>query len=406
MFETSIASSRALLPVPPAYWSYSSLKEVGACPRRYALARASYPDLWDRRGYPLLPSTPALFGDVVHGALEVVVRALAEAGVESPQADEATVVLRNLGGLTAVVEEVADAQLTPLEHNPRLDPDRRRRIARELRAQTPDARVQVQAYLSRTVFVASPASRAATKTSSDAKGKGRMRRALGEGSHAEAVLVSDELRLLGRVDLLTISGEAVDIIDYKTGAEAPGHQEQLRLYALLWDEDRQSNPERLAVASLTAAYRDRDVAALVPSSADFQTLRESVSAQIGRADAELQSGGPTPLPRAENCERCAVRHLCAAYWEGTARKLTEVSDGDWFDYEGKIGKQNGQRSWWIADPESGIDQLLLRTTSPTPPFAPGDHVRLLGLRYELDPESSAPVATLTSSPEVFHVVMS
>ncbi|PMC03557.1 hypothetical protein CJ226_12220 [Microbacterium sp. UMB0228] len=91
---------------------------------------------------------------------------------------------------------------------------------------------------------------------------------------------------------------------------------------------------------------------------------------------------------------------------GVTRELTAIGDGEWFDYEGRIGKQNGQRSWWVVDPETGIDQLLLRTTSSTPPFAPGDHVRLLGLRYELDPEAHTPVALLTASSEVFQVVSS
>ena len=53
--DTGIESSAAILPGPPPLWSFSSLREVGACPRRYALARASYPDLWDGRGLPADP---------------------------------------------------------------------------------------------------------------------------------------------------------------------------------------------------------------------------------------------------------------------------------------------------------------------------------------------------------------
>ncbi|MCD1269754.1 hypothetical protein B5M43_013055 [Microbacterium sp. MEC084] len=405
--DTGVASSRALLPSPPNYWSYSSLKEVETCPRRYALVRATYPDLWDSHGYPSLPSTPALFGDVVHGALEVVVKALAEAGVESAHSIEATRVLRELGGLTSVVEEMVTRQLAPLESNPRVGLDRRRRIARELRAQTPDARVQVQTYLSRTVFVPRSSASSSMRDGSGVARRGQpTRRALGKGSHPEVVLVADELRLLGRVDLLTIAGASVDIVDYKTGVEAPGHHEQLRLYALLWDADDQSNPARLATASLTAAYRDRDVDIPVPSSEDLDALRVSLTAQIEHADVELKSGAPTPLPSPANCERCTVRQLCGAYWDEVTRELTTIGEREWFDYEGKIGKQNGQRSWWVVDPETGIQRLLLRTTSPTPPFSPGDHVRLLGLRHELDPEANTPVALLTAASEVFQVVSS
>lgn len=100
VLDTGVVRSRAVLQGPPNYWSYSSLKEIGECPRRYALERASYPDLWVGRGYPSLPTAPALFGNVVHGALEIVVKALTQAGVDSPQTLQATEVLRRLGGLT------------------------------------------------------------------------------------------------------------------------------------------------------------------------------------------------------------------------------------------------------------------------------------------------------------------
>ena len=63
-----------------------------------------YPDLWDGRGYPRVPAFAALFGDVVHGALDTIVRALVAAGCESAQSAEAVTVLRQLGGYTAVIE--------------------------------------------------------------------------------------------------------------------------------------------------------------------------------------------------------------------------------------------------------------------------------------------------------------
>ena len=39
-------------PEPPKFWSFSSLREAKACPRRYALSRATYSEIWDKRGYP------------------------------------------------------------------------------------------------------------------------------------------------------------------------------------------------------------------------------------------------------------------------------------------------------------------------------------------------------------------
>lgn len=396
VLDTGVERSRARLPDPPDYWSYSSLMEVATCPRRYALARASYPDLWDRQGYPSLPTTPALFGNVVHRALEVVVKALTRAGVQSLDSVEAIEVLRGIGGLTAVVEEAASRQLAPLEANPRLDDDRRRRIARELRAQTPEARGQVQMYLSRTAFVPRT-----TGLATPSHGSSSQRKALGNGSHAEVRLLSDELRLLGRVDLLTINCGSVDIVDYKTGAESVGHREQLQLYALLWDRDQVANPARLVTKGLTAVYHDRDVAVLVPSAAELKDLSASLKAETGKADAELASSEPTPIPDEGNCRHCGVRQLCPAYWEKVVPKFAEVQDGTWFDFEGIVGVRHGNHSWWLVSESARAPEFLLRTSPTRQAFVEGDRVRFLGLRRENDPETGSPVASFVGTTEVF-----
>ena len=151
-FETGIESSAAILPGPPPLWSFSSLRDAGACPRRYALARASYPDLWDRRGYPRIPALAVLFGDVVHSALDTIVKALVAADCQSAQSPEAVTVLRQLGGYTAVIERAAEARLASLPGNPRLSDYLRQRIQRGLRGRVADARVQVQAFISNTVI--------------------------------------------------------------------------------------------------------------------------------------------------------------------------------------------------------------------------------------------------------------
>lgn len=401
--DTGVESGRALLPGAPDLWSYSSLKDVRACALRYALTRASYPDLWEGRGYPSLPSTPAIFGDVVHGALEVVLNALTDAGVESPKTEAASQVLRGLGGLTSVVESRIERELAPLESNPRLSKDRRRRIDRELRDQVSQACVQVQTYLSRSSFVPSAPRRAVVQAKSGVVA-GPMRAALSEGSHAEVGLVADDLRLYGRIDLLTISGEAVTIVDYKTGAAAQGHREQLALYALLWMSDQQANPRLLPVTSLTAAYRDVDVSIEVPSVDELDSLAASLGAAVAQADAELVSGAPQATPSVENCGWCAVRHLCSAYWREVAPALEAVEEGAWFDYEGVIGEQNGQRSWWLLEATSRKPALLLRTSNANVPFIEGDHVRFLGLRRDADPEVPLPIASLTVTTESFRVV--
>ena len=90
IYDTGVEHGQAILPGPPAMWSYSSLKEVESCPRRYVLSRADYPDLWDNHGYPRLPNPAAIKGDVVHGSLEIIVKALEDyLGPAAPQPRQA-----------------------------------------------------------------------------------------------------------------------------------------------------------------------------------------------------------------------------------------------------------------------------------------------------------------------------
>lgn len=398
LLETGIVASQAELSPPPALWSYSSLKAVATCPRRYGLERASYPGLWTRVGYPTVPNAPALFGNVVHGSLEAVVKALADAGVESPHTEAATMVFRGLGGLTSVVERATSGQLATLEGNIRLSQDQQRRIARDLEAKIPDARARVQTYLSRTKFVASQRRVSFPTTESERGQKARL--PFSDGSHAEVELIDSELRLRGHVDLLSIDGAQVNIVDYKTGIEADSHVDQLRLYALLWTRDAESNPTGSPVSGLTAAYLDHDVTSSVPTVDELNSLVEQLRSEIAEADREMLGGAPTAKPSDAACRFCWVRQLCPDYWAAVAPSLASVEIGSFFDFEGVVGEQNGRRSWWLLS-ESGRPELLLRSASTNPKFTVGDRVRILGVRRDVDPEVPWPIGSMTASSEVF-----
>src|SRR5690349_13059901 len=131
-FDPGVSDSVAVLPDAPDLWSYSSLKTVETCPRRYVLSRARYPDLWDRSGYPEVPSADALFGDVVHDSLEVIVRALVDHGCTSASGQEAIAVLRELGGYSKVAKAVLTKRLIRLDGNPRLTRGWRERLQDQL----------------------------------------------------------------------------------------------------------------------------------------------------------------------------------------------------------------------------------------------------------------------------------
>jgi len=398
-FITGVEGSDAILPAPPPYWSYSSLKEVEACPRRYVLTRAAYPDLGYERGYPQLPFVPALLGDIVHDTLEVIVTELVAAGCESMKSPEALGVLKKMGGFSAVVEQSVRKKLDGIDQNPRVTAQRRSRLVRELRDAVDDGRARVQEYLSRARF--SP--RQARGKMGEGKFSESKRRVAAVGPNAELTLIDEQLRLTGRVDLIDVNLEGAVILDYKTGAEDPGHIGQLQLYALLWDLDRIVNPTSVPAAALVAAYSNHDVKVDAPSLSELRELEERTRLRIATADSLVAAEAPSANPSVENCGLCPVRHLCAVYWTTVCPDPSTLKDGDWLDFEGVVGEVNGVRSRWMLHPATGKRQILLQTTPNSQALKEGSRVRILGLVRGSNPETSDLTATMAANAEAFQL---
>lgn len=207
----------------------------------------------------------------------------------------------------------------------------------------------------------------------------------------------------GRVDLLTVFSDRVDIIEHKTGAEDPSHLDQLRFYAMLWDQDDVANSARTPLGVLIASYPANEVTIPAPNESELLALVASISARVANADSQVEAEAPVAIT-GEHCRLCSVRSLCGAYWEQVTPDPAAAPGGTWFDYEGIVGQQNGIRSWWMLDRDSGKTELLLRATSIGRPLEPGHRLRLLGLRRDADPELENTVATMTANSEVFTVV--
>ena len=400
VFDTGTAHGRAMLAEPPRMWSYSSLKDVEVCPLRYALARADYPDLWDQHGYPHLPIPAAIRGDVVHGSLEIIVKAFAKAGCTSTRSSDAVAVLRGLNGYSAVAEGVLSAQLARFDGNPRLNDDRREQLKRALLDWVPEAREQIQTYLGRMELqVRAPAAPAACDPDVSER---PLRYPARPGDHPERDLVADALRLRGRIDLLSVGEDEVAITDFKTGVEDPAHHDQLRLYALLWTDDHLVNPDGLAVTGLVAAYPSHDVAVPVPTEGELGDLRTEITMRVGAAENAILHDPPAAHV-GEQCDICSVRGLCSGYWSERAPETSNVRDGDWYDLQGTVVREHGVKSWVVRETQSGKD-VLVRTPTPSFTLSVGSDVRLLGARRTVDPdEEDALVASLTSASEVLEM---
>lgn len=385
-FETDVPGIWGLWPMTPLRWSYSSLRVIEACPSRWMLSRADYPDIWEQRGYPPLPVVAAMFGNVVHGVVERLAKELGAAGVASPGAGDVVTVLGSLGGWRTIVLEAIEGELARLAGNPRVNTERIDRVRDQLVRRAPEAVDQVKVLLGSGAFPS--VNKATTGAGSDpTKERGwKPRTPAGPGAHAELEVIAEALRLTGRIDLLVVDDIEVSITDFKTGLEQDDHDDQVRLYALLWSRDSQVNPAGRLATKLQLAYPAKARAVAAPDDNELQLIEETVTARVQAAESTILRPPPAAVPTAENCQYCSVKHLCDAYWSVLPPAVTDVSADQWFDFEGRILRQNGSKSWFAETLIQPTKEVLLRTAEPDVAFEAGRCVRLLGVRRSQDPD--------------------
>lgn len=403
-FETDVSGIWGYWPSTPQLWSYSSLKDIEACPRRWMLSRADYPDLWSHRGYPAVPVVAAIFGNVVHGVIERVTQEFGDAGITSPTTGAAVGVLRALGGWHGIVLDAIERELSRFDGNPRVSSDRLDRTRDVLVRRAPEAADQVKALLGRGALPAAQRSNS-LEVAETAEARTR-RKPAGRGTHAEHEVTVEDLRLSGRIDLLQIDDVDVTITDFKTGEEDEAHADQLRLYALLWDRDREVNPDRRPVTQLRVAYPSYERAVAVPDERELRDLECGVATRIAAADAVTSKRSPQALPGELTCQYCQVKHLCDSYWNAVPPSVSETSADEWFDLEVRAMRPQGSRSWYVETLREPERQLLVRTAETNVSFPHESRVRLLGVRRTVDPDDTSRLVVSMSATSEWYVVRS
>ena len=367
-------------PSLPTEMTVTTLREVEACPRRWALSAASYPEIWDRPGYPPKIQLPRLAGSVVHLALETVTKQLARAGCRSVHDAGAITVMRELGGYTPIASDCVRRVLEPYEGNPRAAPvlDTARRA---LESQIPELRTRIQSLLCRVQL------RVATGDPEVRDSTLQPRRPLGPGAHTEVTLRAHDLGWVGRADLMTLSESECEIRDFKTGEESDEHPFQLRVYALLWWRDGELNPTARPADSLILSYQSGDVRVEPPTLADLEALERDILDRTGVAKSYVDANPPEARPGIETCRYCSVRHLCDDYWRPeTQRRLAKEAQAieRFGDLELSIEGRHGPSSWDARVEVSRVApvgrRLVLRTTSSETNLHVGDRVRVLDVR--------------------------
>lgn len=403
-FETDVPGIWGLWPATPLLWSYSSLKEIEACPRRWMLSRADYPDVWEGRGYPALPVIPAIFGNVVHGVIERLSKKLGDAGITSLRAGDVVDVLGSLGGWRGIVLNAIERELSKLDSNPRITSERINRVRDQLIRRAPEAADQIKAFLGRGPLPAASVSRESVETvESDTR---TQRYPAGLGSHAEREVTAEALRLTGQIDRLVLTDADVTVTDFKTGLDDDAHAEQVRLYALLWRLDSETNPASRPATKLRVAYPSHERAVEAPDATQLKLLETTTAARIEVADVITQNPPPTASPGKETCRYCHVKHLCDAYWPAVPPPIADVSADEWFDFEGQVLRRNGLRSWYVEPVAEPADEVLVRTVETDVAFPIGKRVRLLGVRRSQDPDTPERLVISMVSTSEWYVVSS
>lgn len=404
-FTSRVVASNGSWPLPPSNLSFSSLREIEQCPRRWMLRRARYPELWGEPGYPDLPRVPALMGEVIHSALETIVAALVTAGCQSSASADAVDILRTLGGYTVIIVAAIEHLRPTLEINPRVAV-RAPSIIRDLSVRIPEMRRRAQAALARTRFTTRR-----TRSNSESVPSGGSGR-LSFGSHPEVFLRAESIGWIGRADLITLGDKTCQIVDYKTGAEYEDHLEQVRVYALLWSLDGVLNPSGRPATELVLVYPDRDKVLIGPNKDDLLQIQGDIENRSRAARARLEGRPPLANPELSMCLACPVRHLCEDYWiylrEAESQIDATAAPDGFGDFELIVREQNGPRSW-NCDSAHGIStssaqQVLVFARDLQLRLDPGSTIRLLNGRFHREPEEHALTVTVGENSEIHLLV--
>lgn len=378
-------------PEPPADLTFSALREIEACPRKWALSSADYPSIWSDRGYPARVNVKALAGTVVHTVLETVTKELVKAGCPSVLDASAVMVLQQLGGWSKVVGLAIDQLVARCAANPRLS-----RLSdyfsRSLRAQVPEMRSRVQTMLARRVLL--------SKSKPTGAGVQRRQRGpLGPGVYCELDLRVPRLGWRGRTDLLSLTSDECEITDFKTGERADEHAFQLRVYATLWNRDDILNPDARLATQLVLAHPHGDVSVLAPTAQEISVIEAELVARGAAARKAINVHPPEAKPSLECCRYCGVRQLCDVYWQpDTQQRLADerVDETPRFvDVAATVYRQHGPKSWDIFI-GTGKDRIkgLLRTAGDFD-FRPGQELRILDVAQSVDDADHSGVRCLT-----------
>lgn len=392
-------------PNAPSEMTISTLTEIEACPRCWALSKAEYSDIWSKQGYPPRVQISTLVGMVVHLALRRITTQLVAAGCTSIQDPIALDIMRSLGGYSNVLNGCINQIVSDVSTNPR-SANSLEFIEHTLRVQIPDIRTRLQMMLSRRRIPFSVAHRRQERTIKPSL-------SLVQGVFTELELNARKIGWKGKADLLILSPETCEIVDFKTGEPHEEHKFQIQVYALLWNRDSFLNPNGRYANRLILEYSEGDIEVPILTAKELDMLEKKL---ILRRKSAIDAISQRPIEAKPNdvyCHYCNVRQLCDKYWKTKSLFQIAGQAGEpWFsDLEVTVAKRHGPSSWdTIAGSFSIFEPgqpVLLRTNDQLLELMPGQQLRLLSVQLEVviegtnTNESPTIIATMGGNSEIF-----
>jgi len=390
-------------PTVPEKMSFSVLAEIESCAFRWGLTRGQYDGLWSGRGYPSKPNAMSIVGQVIHRAVEVVVKS-SQSETDDDFGKRILAALSGAGGLTKIIGRSLDDVLRQYAENPRaerlLDQYRTGRVTLPT-----SVRTTVQLLLRDVAALRVPVK--APHISAE-KTKTAARTRLRPGAYSEVVLSAKEFDWIGKIDLLVVTDDGAELEDIKTGAPKEAHKDQLVTYAWLWLRDQESNPDGQPYTRLTIRYPDKTVDVPLPSSSEIATFERRLLARTSIVQAAISKKDFPPRPDAANCQFCGVRQLCDTYWRDVVKPLS-VTDSGRFDIEATVVSIVSTRTCELRI-RNGLDipdetVVYLRGHLPKLDIVVGSKLRIVNAAYfESSGESSVydvPVVQLCNGSEVY-----
>ena len=342
----------------PEWMSFHVLSEAERCPLASTLRRSTYAQLWEGRGYPNRPTVSAAIGIVVHSAAQLLMRELMTDGVASNRDEGSFETLRRLGGFSAVLNKEVSAFVRNQGMNPRFQAVASA-FERSLFSKLPRMRELLQELLSEQKWIVRQFESGETN-SQNRRSLTQSRYRLRMGTSFEVELQDSALRWKGRVDAITLTNDSCSISDLKTGEQSESHIDQLKIYSILWEADRELNPDRLPIGELKIYYGSSSISLDHPTTQTIREWRSALTERTERVQQQLALSPVPAYPSVDNCRNCQTKLPCNEYWKS---RFQDAED-PFQDLELTLVARRGDAGWLARETRNGSGQRELLLTRP------------------------------------------